>query len=141
MKDEQVNLVRETFAMVSPIAEAAAGLFYGKLFELDPNLAPLFKGADMKEQGRKLMAMLAMVVAGLDRFDALRPAVANLGARHVEYHVRPEDYNTVGAALLWTLETGLGEAYTPAVAEAWTAAYTALSGVMLEAHEASVIGA
>lgn len=138
MTNEQVALVKETFAMVEPIAEVAAGLFYGRLFELDANLAPLFSGADMREQGRKLMSMLKMVVGGLDRFDALRPAVSSLGARHAGYHVRPEDYRTVGAALLWTLEQGLKDAWTPAAADAWGAAYAALSAAMIEAHGAAV---
>ncbi len=138
MTNEQVTLVKETFAMVAPIADTAAELFYGRLFELDANLAPLFTGANMREQGRKLMGMLAMVVAGLDRFDTIQPAVTSLGSRHAGYHVRPEDYRTVGAALLWTLEKGLGEAYTPEVAAAWTEAYAALSATMIAAHESAV---
>jgi len=124
--------------MVAPIAEQAAELFYNRLFELDPNLRALFKETDLKEQGRKLMGMLAMVVNGLDRFDTLRPSVEGLGRRHVEYYVRPEDYNTVGSALLWTLEQGLGPAFTPEVKEAWTSAYEALSSVMKHAHASAI---
>ena len=134
MDSTQVMLVQETFAMVAPIAEQAAGLFYNRLFELDPNLRPLFKESDMKEQGRKLMGMLAMVVNGLARVDQLAPAVETLGRRHVDYHVRPDDYRTVGAALLWTLEQGLGEKFTPEVRDAWTAAYGLLATVMQGAH-------
>ena len=87
----------------------------------------------MKEQGRKLMATLGVVVAGLDKLDTLMPAVRALAQKHVAYGVQPEHYGAVGAALLWTLEKGLGEAYTPEVADAWTEAYSALSGAMIEA--------
>jgi hemoglobin-like flavoprotein len=140
MDTTQIMLVQETFAMVAPIAEQAAGLFYNRLFELDPNLRALFGETDMKEQGRKLMAMLGMVVQGLARFNQLEPAVADLGRRHVGYHVRPTDYATVGVALVWTLEQGLGEAFTTEVREAWLAAYGALAGVMQNAH-AQVVAA
>jgi nitric oxide dioxygenase len=138
MDETQVKLVQSTFAMVAPIAEQAAGLFYNRLFELDPNLRPLFKETDMKEQGRKLMGMLAMVVNGLAHLDGLAPAVASLGRRHVDYHVRPDDYRTVGAALLWTLEQGLGAAFTPEVRDAWTNAYGTLAAVMQGAHASTV---
>ncbi|MEP7217931.1 MAG: globin family protein [Bacteroidota bacterium] len=122
--------MRSTFGMVAPIAEQAAEIFYNRLFVLDPALRPLFTG-NMKEQGRKLMAMLAMVVNGLDRFEQLTPAVRDLGRRHDNYAVKPNDYDTVGAALLWTLEQGLGEAFTPDVKEAWTIAYGIVAATMI----------
>src|SRR6476619_5073624 len=100
------NLVQQSFAQVAPIADVAAELFYGRLFELDPSLKPMFR-SDMKDQGRKLMQMLAVVVKGLDRLEEILPAVHQLGRRHADYGVRDEDYDTVGAALLWTLEKGL----------------------------------
>lgn len=132
MTPEQKQLVRETFAQVAPIADAAAALFYGRLFELDPSLRPLFRG-DMTEQGRKLMQTIAVVVHGLDRLPTLLPAVEALGRRHAGYGVRDEHYATVAAALLWTLEQGLGPAFTPAAREAWTAAYGLLATVMQRA--------
>ena len=100
---EEIALVQSTFKMVVPIADTAAELFYGRLFEIDPALKPMFKG-DMKEQGRKLMHMLSIAVAGLDDLDRLVPAVQALGRRHVGYGVRDAHYATVGSALLWTLE-------------------------------------
>ena len=130
LTDRQRTLVRETWAAVVPIAPAAAALFYSRLFELDPSLRRLFRQTDVAEQGKKLMQTLAVAVAGLDRLDTLVPAVEALGRRHVGYGVRDEHYATVGAALLWTLEQGLGEAFTPDVREAWTAAYLLLAGVM-----------
>ncbi len=135
MTPDEIAMVRASFAQVVPIKEAAAGLFYGKLFELDPSLKPLFKG-DIKEQGAKLMAMISTAVAGLDRLETIVPAVQALGKRHVGYGVQPAHYDTVAAALLWTLEQGLGTAFTPDVKAAWTSAYTILAGTMKEAAAA-----
>jgi hemoglobin-like flavoprotein len=122
-------LVQSSFQKVAPIAETAATLFYGRLFELDPSLRHMFHG-DMKEQGRKLMNMLTLAVRGLDRPEQLIPAVQMLGRRHTGYGVKPEHYDTVGAALLWTLEQGLGEAFTPEVKAAWVEVYTLLANTM-----------
>lgn len=132
MTDEQIRLVQESFAKVRPISEVAADLFYKKLFELDPSLRPMFKG-DMKEQGKKLMNTLSFAVNGLTRLDTIVGAVEDLGRKHVGYGVKPEHYNTVGEALLWTLEQGLGDAFTPDVKFAWTEVYGLLSGVMQKA--------
>ena len=129
MNSEQINLVQSSFADVRPIAPVAAELFYKRLFILDPSLRPLFKG-DLVHQGRMLMAMLNSAVNGLTKLDAMVPVVRQLGARHAKYGVRDEHYATVGSALLWTLEQGLGEKFTPAVCEAWTVAYELLAGVM-----------
>jgi hemoglobin-like flavoprotein len=129
MTAEQKLLVQTTFAKVVPIADTAAALFYGRLFEIDPALRPLFKG-DLVEQGRKLMQMIGVAVNGLDRLDQIVPAVQQLGVRHVAYGVKDEHYATVAAALLWTLEQGLGADFTPEVRTAWTAAYTLLADTM-----------
>jgi hemoglobin-like flavoprotein len=123
------NLVQATFAQVAPIAAVAAELFYGRLFEIDPSLKPMFRG-DMKEQGRKLMQMLAFSVHGLDRLQDILPAVEEMGRRHAGYGVQDEHYDTVGSALLWTLEKGLGDAFTPEVKSAWITVYTTLAGAM-----------
>lgn len=133
---EQKKLVQETWAKVVPIAETAAELFYGRLFEIDPDLKPLFKQTDMKEQKMKLLQMLGMAVKGLDNLEQLVPAVENLGRRHVGYGVKDSHYDTVGDALLWTLEKGLGEDFTPEVMEAWTQTYITLASVMKNATEA-----
>ncbi|MEY2818504.1 MAG: globin family protein [Chloroflexota bacterium] len=132
---EQKKLVQETWEKVVPIAETAAELFYGRLFEIDPELKPLFKQTDMKEQKMKLLQMLGMAVKGLDNLEQLVPAVENLGRRHVGYGVKDSHYDTVGDALLWTLEKGLGEAFTPEVMEAWTQTYITLATVMKNASE------
>src|SRR5688572_13851961 len=103
MTPEQKTLVQQTFAMVTPIADTAASLFYRRLFDLDPTLELLFKG-DMKEQGRKLMQALTVTVHGLDHLETTVPALQALGRRHVRYGVRDQHYDTVAAALLWTLQ-------------------------------------
>jgi len=124
----QIKLVQDSFALVAPIADTAAQLFYGRLFELDPSLRHMFK-SDMKEQGRKLMQMLSVAVHALDNLDGIISAVQALGQRHVGYGVTMEHYAIVGDALLWTLEQGLGKAFTPDVKEAWTAVYGLLTQV------------
>jgi nitric oxide dioxygenase len=136
MTPSEITLVKESFEKVRPIADQAAALFYGRLFELDPALRSLFHG-DMVEQGRKLMASLALATATLDRPDQLLPVVRSLGVRHVGYGVREEHYATVGAALLWTLEKGLGADFTPAVRAAWTETYTLLAETMIAAARAA----
>jgi hemoglobin-like flavoprotein len=132
MNAEQKVLVQESFAKVLPISETAADLFYNRLFELDPSLRPLFKG-DMKDQGRKLMDMINVAVKGLDDLDKIVPAVQALGERHGGYGVKDKDYDTVATALLWTLEQGLGNDFTPEVKAAWVEVYILLSGVMKDA--------
>lgn len=131
---KQKQLVQTSFAKVVPISATAADLFYARLFVLDPTLKPLFKG-DMKEQGRKLMRTLAVAVAvnGLDNLEQTVLTVQNLGRKHVGYGVEPKHYDTVGAALLWTLEQGLGAAFTKETGEAWAAVYTLLATTMMEA--------
>ena len=132
MNQKQIELVQSSFAEVLPIAETAAALFYDRLFELDPSLRPMFRG-DMKEQGKKLMDMIAVVVVNLRNLDRLVPGIQALGARHAGYGVQDEHYDTVGAALLWTLGQGLGEAFTDDVRDAWVAAYTILATTMKDA--------
>jgi nitric oxide dioxygenase len=134
MTPQQITLVQQSFAQVVPIAPQAAEIFYARLFELAPQVRPLFTG-DMAEQGRKLMAMLAMVVNGLTRLDTIVPAAQKLGQRHAAYGAEPAHYPVVGQALLDTLERGLGAAFTPDVKAAWSEAYALLSGVMIEAQQ------
>jgi hemoglobin-like flavoprotein len=127
---DQVKLVQDSFSRVAPISEQAAVLFYGRLFEVAPAVRAMFPD-DMTEQRKKLMATLAVVVNGLTNLEAVLPAASALAKRHVGYGARPEHYPVVGGALLWTLEKGLGDAWTPETASAWTAAYGTLSSYMI----------
>jgi hemoglobin-like flavoprotein len=128
----QIELVQRTFAVIAPIADDAAALFYRRLFEIDPTLRAMFK-ADMADQRRKLMQMLTAAVKGLPRLDRLVPVVEDLGRRHAAYAVTDDHYDTVGAALLWTLEKGLGDAFTAEAREAWTTVYGLLASTMKNA--------
>jgi hemoglobin-like flavoprotein len=125
----QKRLVQDSFGLVVPIAPTAAALFYQRLFEIDPTVRPMFKG-DIAEQGKKLMQALALAVKSLDRPEALMPVLQDLGRRHVKYGVTDAHYDTVGAALIWTLEKGLGERFTADVREAWVAVYQAVATTM-----------
>jgi len=136
MNPQQVALVQNSWKQVVPIREQAATLFYGRLFELDPSLKALFT-TDLTEQGKKLMQMITMAVQGLAHPEKLVPAVQDLGRRHVHYGVQNHHYDTVGAALLWTLDQGLGDQFTPEVKEAWTEVYTLLATTMQEAATVS----
>lgn len=132
MTPEQVALVQDSFTKVVPIADAAADIFYDRLFTIAPEVKPLFP-ADMKEQKKKLIAMLATAVNNLHQVNVIVPAVQELGRRHAGYGVTAKHYEPVGAALLWTLERGLGPAFAPPVKAAWTEAYMTLAGVMQQA--------
>ncbi len=129
MTGKQKRLVQASFEQVKAIADVAARLFYGCLFELDPRLEVLFSG-DLEEQGRKLMKMIGLAVKGLDSLDELVPTLQALGARHASYGVAEHDYVTVRRALLWTLERGLGAAFTPEMKEAWSTVYKLLADTM-----------
>ena len=130
MTPDQVELVQQSFAKVAPISDQAAVLFYDRLFEVVPQVKSMFP-TDMTEQRKKLMATLAVVVNGLTDLPSILPAASALAKRHVAYGAKPEHYPVVGSALLWTLEKGLGDGWTPEVANAWTTAYGTLSGFMI----------
>ena len=129
MTPQQITLVQDSFRKVLPIADTAATIFYARLFEMDPGLRKLFKG-DMKKQGMMLMGMLASAVRGLSDANALIPVLTALGRRHNGYGVVDAHYTTVAEALLWTLEQGLGDDFTPQVRDAWIAAYSMMASVM-----------
>lgn len=131
MDDKTISLVQESFAKVVPIKDVAAEIFYADLFETAPEVRPYFEGADMSVQGEKLMKTLATVVNGLRFIEQIAPVAKELAFKHVDYGVKAEDYDKVGASLLRTLEKGLGDDFTAEVKEAWVTAYGALSGLMV----------
>jgi nitric oxide dioxygenase len=130
LTEEQIDLIQASFAEVRPISVEAARLFYARLFDIAPEVEPMFRG-DMADQGAKLMATLGVVVSGLRNLGELMPTAADLAARHVTYGVTPRHYTPVGEALIWTLEQGLGETFTPAHRTAWETAYAILSTAMV----------
>jgi hemoglobin-like flavoprotein len=135
MTPDDVQLVQESFKSVRPISAQAADLFYGRLFEIAPEVRQMFP-EDLTEQKKKLMGMLATVVTNLHQVEKILPAAQDLGRRHVAYGVTAAHYKPVGEALIWTLDKGLGAAFTPQVKGAWVAAYTTLAGVMTAAAKA-----
>ena len=132
MTPDQIALIQDSFRKVVPIKDPAAKMFYERLFELDPKLKPLFR-TDLREQGQKLMAALAALVGSLTKWERIEPVVRDMGQRHVGYGVKPEHYDTVGQALMWTLEQGLGSDFTAEAKAAWTAAYQTVAATMIDA--------
>ena len=132
MTPDQITMIQDSFRKVAPISDAAAAIFYERLFAQAPQVKPYFKG-DMTEQGAKLMATLAAVVNGLRDLDKIVPMAQELAVRHVDYGVTAGDYAPVGEALIYTLEQGLGDDFTPELKDSWITAYTTLSGVMINA--------
>jgi len=132
MTSEQIELVRWSFARVLPIKAQAAAIFYDRLFQIAPELRGMFP-EDLAAQGGKLMAALGFVVGGLDRLGSIIPGVQALARRHVAYGVEDAHYELVGEALIWTLDKGLGAAFTPEVRRAWIEAYGLLAEAMIAA--------
>jgi hemoglobin-like flavoprotein len=131
LTDQHKLLVKTTFRKIVPISEKTVRSFYDRLFELDPPARALFKG-DFREQGRKFIQMLAVIVGGLDRMEEIVPAVQSLAKRHMRYGVTIEQYATVGQALLWSIENALGAEFTPDVKEAWQSLYEVLSSTAIQ---------
>lgn len=141
MTPQQIEIIRETWQRVLPIGDAAAELFYSRLFEIDPSAKPLFARVAMPEQRQKLLQTLNSVIEAVDDLDAVVPAIRDLGRRHVGYGVTEAHYDSVGGALLWTLEKGLGDSWTEEAAEAWTSAYALIATTMIDAaREAPTTG-
>ena len=140
MKTQTISLVQDSFAKVAPIAEVAAALFYENLFRPDPGLRSLFR-SDLGTQGTRLMQMIAFAVNRLGNPDALVPALQKLGRDHVRYGVQESHYTTVGAALIETLEAGLGDAFTTDVRDAWIEVYGLISETMRRAASEMAVAA
>ena len=132
MTPHQIELIQNSFAKVAPIADRSAGLFYGRLFEIAPELRPLFKG-DISAQGRKFMATLTVAVTSLQTVEALKPGLRALARQHVAFGVRADHYAPLGEALIWTLQQGLGDAFTPETEQAWQMAYADIAETMKSA--------
>ena len=138
MIPQQKMLIQKTWSQVVPIADQAAAIFYQRLFEIDPSTRPLFNTTDMAQQRKKLLQILGVAVSSLNNLGALSKTVEDLGRRHAGYGVKDAHYDAVGVALLWTLEQGLGDAWTPDAAAAWKEVYGILSSIMRQAqHEAT----
>lgn len=129
MNSREINLVKQSFEKAVPLGDKVAEIFYQELFAIDPSLRSMFKGS-MKDQGRKLLAALTMVVRNLEHTDVIVPAAEKLAVKHLDYGVTYRHYTLVGNALLRTLKKGLGPDFTPEVRDAWISAYQLLADVM-----------
>ena len=137
MNQDQIALLQQSWKMVRPMGDEAMRMFYDRLFEIDGSAVPLFANVDMRRQRQKLLGTIGLAVDNLTDFYSLAPVLEQMGKRHAGYGVRDHHYESVGAALLWTLEQGLGEAWTPELRDAWTDAYLAISSTMLQGAEAA----
>ncbi len=129
MTPEHRRLAQQAFATIQPFADELGMLFYSRLFELDPALRGLFKH-DLANQAHSLMTMLQLAMEGLDAPEQFTLTLHNLGVRHWDYGVQPEQYATVSAALLWTLARALGPGFTPEVAAALSEIFTIITDHM-----------
>jgi hemoglobin-like flavoprotein len=137
--NQEARLIRQSFKQATRIPDEMSARFYRQLFTLDPGLRRLFHG-DMREQGRKLMKTLTLIVDSIEQLEQLLPAVRELGLRHANYGVEERHYATVSDALLWTLAQSAGPSFTPPARKAWKKAYDLLADTMMEAARARVVG-
>ncbi|MGL4603015.1 MAG: globin family protein [Iodobacter sp.] len=133
LTEKDITLVQQTLPLILPVADRAAEMFYQHLFEVAPEVQPLFKG-DLKKQGAMLMTSIKLAVENINNPQLLLPAVAILGQRHAQYHVEEEHYTLVGQSLLWTLEQNMADAFTLDVKKAWAAIYTTMACEMIKAQ-------
>jgi len=131
MDAEEIALVQSSWTRLASRPQQAAETFYRRLFEVYPEVRPLFKG-EMDEQGEKLVRMIGKAVAALDDLEPLDRVIKMMGARHSGYGVHDEDYEKLAEALFWTLEQGLGDDLTPATRAAWVSVYDDLADMMRE---------
>jgi hemoglobin-like flavoprotein len=129
MTPEHITRVQASFGKIAPIRATVGALFYQRLFELDPSLRSMFRG-DIRSQADKLMAMIELVVQNLADFEGLLPEVRDLGRDHAGYGVQETHYDTVRAALLWTLRAALEEQFATEDEDAWSTAFTLLADAM-----------
>ena len=136
MTQNNIVLVKDSWALVAQLEmELVGGLFYKRLFEIMPEVKPMFSRTPIPEQSKKLLTMLSYVIVKLDKLDEIIEEVKKLARRHTQYGVRDEHYTAVGTALLWTLEQGLGKAWNAELAAAWTEVYTTLAGAMMSVQQ------
>jgi hemoglobin-like flavoprotein len=138
MDSATINLLRSSFEDIASRKVDVAAIFYDRLFEVAPGVRPMFR-SDMEEQRKKLIAALSTIVQYVDNGEKLVSYVSSMGRRHQGYGAKPEHYDVVGQVLLWTFENVLGPEFTPEVRAAWTGAYTAVAGIMIDAAAAPAI--
>jgi hemoglobin-like flavoprotein len=139
MTTKNIELVKNSWALVAAMdMETVGGLFYNRLFDIAPDVKPMFSKSTIGEQSKKLLTMLSYVIAKLDKLEDIIDEVAKLAQRHQGYGVQAEHYTAVGTALLSTLEQGLAAQWNEELKAAWTEVYIVLSEAMINSSELSV---
>lgn len=133
MTKEQISLVKKTWGIFREIDPVLVGdVFYSKLFFDMPRLKNLFH-VSKEDQAKKLVEMLTVIVGRLDNLEGFTEEIKQLAIRHVQYEVKVHHYKAIGAALLWTLQQGLGRDWNQEVKEAWSTCFQILSTTMINA--------
>ena len=129
LSDETIRLVRASAALLPADDPAPVHAFYQRLFELAPDVRPLFK-ATLDLQVRKLADMLGWIIANLDDPGTMMTTLRQLGVGHREYGVVVDHYAPVGTALIHMFQVTLGDRFTPEMEQAWLEVYGIISGGM-----------
>jgi len=139
MTNDNFELVKKSWAIIAKIDfEIVGGAFYIRLFQIAPELRPLFKNTSMTEQSVKLGCMLSYVISKFEQADDIIEELKTLAQRHTKYGVKEQHYIAVGNALLWTLEQGLGEYWNEELHSAWIDFYETLSAIMIDAQRDAI---
>ncbi len=132
LSEDDIGLLRRSFEEVCREAPDVAELFYRRLFEIAPELRPMFRG-DLRHQAEKLRSTLGAAIARLHDFAALRPVLADLAQRHVGYGVAPRHYAPVGEALIWAIARSVRPAWDARTEAVWRTAYQDIAQAMISA--------
>lgn len=129
LSEQQKKLIQDSFNKANLLNEQASKTFYDKLFEYAPSLRHIFT-SDIKIQGQKFMAMVKVIVDGLEEMDNLTAKLNALAENHIKYGVSVDDYTPMGNALIFTLKANLGDDFTAEVKKAWQQLYTGIADIM-----------
>jgi hemoglobin-like flavoprotein len=131
LTSKQKRLVQQSFESIKDYSTSLTKLFYGRLFEIRPEIRPMFK-ISLDDQSRKLLDMLVVIIEALDDFEALRPRLVELGRKHVQYGVKPEHYDLVRTSLVWAIGQALELEFDAETKAAWNQMLTVVAETMLE---------
>lgn len=115
-------LVQQSFALLEPALEPLMDLFFARLFQMEPSLRNLFPN-DLSHHKRIFCRTLALIICEMEELAQLDTRVEELGKLYIALGLDAGAYDTLGAALVWTVEIGLGEAFTLEMRTAWSLFY------------------
>lgn len=120
---DTIFLVQSTLEKIMPSIDDCTHQFYQQVFQLAPNVKPMFSGMDTKSRKNMLISMIKLAVQGINRFDDFKPSIQQINDKHHHLSLKPTDYLTVAKALIMMLEKHLDKDFSPAVRQAWTEFY------------------